>query len=315
MNRYKTGLFGYQGEFFKIKDFSDFTHLGESRGDLIDTVYLNPPVEVSVQGDIYLISEYKDYIISENLHYLILSGAPLGVLDNSEKTTVSLAVADFQKEDSQEESPYIKIKEIINSGNTKVGLESLSLDARQINKCLAFLFRAEIIKRSEILISLSEMLKEKRFNEILEKVAEEAQVEKNGLEEYLLKSIDEEASEEDSGALLETSEYRIQSPFLNIFGIYNKKTGKVKLLTPDSVSFDWDDWGDCFGRDLWDKAESEEFTKKALAFTSVEILIRSILNLKLSLYNLGLNADGTKAFFLKRFFGKKILRKTLKNPL
>ena len=190
MNRYKTGLFGYQGEFFKIKDFSDFTHLGESRGDLIDTVYLNPPMEVSVQGNIYLISEYKDYIISEDLHYLILSGAPLGVLDNSEKTTVSLAAVDFQKGDSQEESPYIKIKEIIASGNTKVGLESLSLAANQINKCLAFLFRAEIIKRSEILISLSEMLKEKRFNEISEKVAEEAQVEVGDLEEYLLKSID-----------------------------------------------------------------------------------------------------------------------------
>ena len=185
MNRYKTGLFGYQGEFFKIKNFFDFVRLGEARGDLIDTVYLNSPVEVSVQGNIYLISEYKDYIISENLHYLVLSGAPLGALDNFEKTTASLAVVDFQKEDSQEESPYIKIKEIINSGNTKVGLESLSLDAHQINKCLAFLFRAEIIKRSEILISLSEMLKEKRFNEILEKVAEEAQVEKSSLEKYL----------------------------------------------------------------------------------------------------------------------------------
>ncbi len=314
MNRYKTGLFGYQGEFFKIKDFFDFVRLGESRGDLIDTVYLNPPVEVSVQGGIYLISEYKDYIISD-LHYLVLSGAPLEAPDNSEKTTISLATEDFQKEDFQEESPYIKIKETIASGNTKVGLESLSLAVGQINKCLAFLLRAEIIKRSEILISLSEMLKEKRFNEILEKVAEESQVEVGDLEEYLLKSIDEEASELNSGALLETAEYRIQSPFSNIFGIYNKKTGKVKLLTPDSVSFDWDDWGDCFGRDLWDKAESEEFTKKALAFTSVEILIRSILNLKLSLYNLGLNADGTKAFFLKRFFGKKILRKALKNPL
>ena len=314
MNRYKTGLFGYQGEFFKIKDFFDFVRLGESRGDLIDTVYLNPPVEVSVQGGIYLISEYKDYIISD-LHYLVLSGAPLEAPDNSEKTTISLATEDFQKEDFQEESPYIKIKETIVSGNTKVGLESLSLAASQINKCLAFLLRAEIIKRSEILISLSEMLKEKRFNEILEKVAEESQVEVGDLEEYLLKSIDEEASELNSGALLETAEYRIQSPFSNIFGIYNKKTGKVKLLTPDSVSFDWDDWGDCFGRDLWDKAESEEFTEKALAFTSVEILIRSILNLKLSLYNLGLNVDGTKAFFLKRFFGKKILRKALKNPL
>lgn len=314
MNRYKTGLFGYQGEFFKIKDFFDFVRLGESRGDLIDTVYLNPPVEVSVQGGIYLISEYKDYIISD-LHYLVLSGAPLEAPDDSKKTTISLATEDFQEEDLQEESPYIKIKETIASGNTKVGLESLSLAASQINKCLAFLLRAEIIKRSEILISLSEMLKEKRFNEILEKVAEEAQVDVGNLEEYLLKSIDEEASELNSGVLLETAEYRIQSPFLNIFGIYNKKTGKVKLLTPDSVSFDWDDWGDCFGRDLWDKAESEEFTKKALAFTSVEILIRSILNLKLSLYNLGLNADGTKAFFLKRFFGKKILRKALKNPL
>lgn len=314
MNRYKTGLFGYQGEFFKIKDFFDFVRLGESRGDLIDTVYLNPPVEVSVQGGIYLISEYKDYIISD-LHYLVLSGAPLEAPDNSEKTTISLATEDFQKEDFQEESPYIKIKETIASGNTKVGLESLSLAASQINKCLAFLLRAEIIKRSEVLISLSEMLKEKRFNEILEKVAEEAQVEVGDLEEYLLKSIDEEASELNSGVLLETAEYRIQSPFSNIFGIYNKKTGKVKLLTPDSVSFDWDDWGDCLGRDLWDKAESEEFTKQALAFTSVEILIRSILNLKLSLYNLGLNVDGTKAFFLKRFFGKKILRKALKNPL
>lgn len=314
MNRYKTGLFGYQGEFFKIKDFFDFVRLGESRGDLIDTVYLNPPVEVSVQGGIYLISEYKDYIISD-LHYLVLSGAPLEAPDDSKKTTISLATEDFQKEDFQEESPYIKIKETIASGNTKVGLESLSLAASQINKCLAFLLRAEIIKRSEVLISLSEMLKEKRFNEILEKVAEESQVEAGDLEEYLLKSIDEEASELNSGVLLETAEYRIQSPFSNIFGIYNKKTGKVKLLTPDSVSFDWDDWGDCFGRDLWDKAESEEFTKKALAFTSVEILIRSILNLKLSLYNLGLNVDGTKAFFLKRFFGKKILRKALKNPL
>ena len=314
MNRYKTGLFGYQGEFFKIKDFFDFVRLGESRGDLIDTVYLNPPVEVSVQGGIYLISEYKDYIISD-LHYLVLSGAPLEAPDDSKKTTISLATEDFQKEDFQEESPYIKIKETIASGNTKIGLESLSLAASQINKCLAFLLRAEIIKRSEVLISLSEMLKEKRFNEILEKVAEESQVEAGDLEGYLLKSIDEEASELNSGVLLETAEYRIQSPFSNIFGIYNKKTGKVKLLTPDSVSFDWDDWGDCFGRDLWDKAESEEFTKKALAFTSVEILIRSILNLKLSLYNLGLNADGTKAFFLKRFFGKKILRKALKNPL
>lgn len=313
MNRYKTGLFGYQGEFFKIKDFFDFVHLGESRGDLIDTVYLNPPAEVSVHGDIYLISEYKDYSISD-LHYLVLSGAPLGALDNSEKTTIWLATEDFQEEDLQEESPYIKIKETITSGNTKVGLESLSLDAHQINKCLAFLFRAEIIKRSEILISLSEMLKEKRFNEILEKVAEEAQVEKNGLEEYLLKSIDEEASELNSGVLLETAEYRIQSPFLNIFGIYNKKTGKVKLLTPDSVSFDWDDWGDCLGRDLWNMAESEEFSEKALAFTSVEILIRSILNLKLSLYNQGLNADGTKAFFLKRFFEKRALRKILRYP-
>ena len=315
MNRYKTGLFGYQGEFFKIKDFFDFVRLGESRGDLIDTVYLNPPVEVSVQGNIYLISEYKDYIISENLHYLVLSGAPLGSLDNSEKTTASLVVADFQKEDSQEESPYIKIKEIINSGNTKVGLESLSLDVHQINKCLAFLFRAEIIKRSEILISLSEMLKEKRFNEILEKVAEEAQVEKSSLEEYLLKSIDEEASESDSGALLETAEYIIQSPFLNIFGIYNKKTGRVKLLTPESISFNWDEWGDCLGRDLWDKAGEEEFAKEALARASAEILGRSILNLRLSLCNLGFNVDGTKAFFLKRFFEKRALQKILKNPL
>lgn len=314
MNRYKTGLFGYQKEFFKMKGPLDLLRL-EGLGDLIDTVYLNPPVEVQVHGDIYIISEYKDYIISENLHYLVLSGAPLGALDNFEKTTASLAVVDFQKEDSQEESPYIKIKEIINSGNTKVGLESLSLDAHQINKCLAFLFRAEIIKRSEILMSLSEMLKEKRFNENLEKVAEEAQVEKSSLEKYLLKSIDEEASESDSGVLLETAEYIIQSPFLNIFGIYNKKTGRVKLLTPESISFNWDEWGDCLGRDLWDKAAEEEFAKEALARASTEILGRSILNLRLSLCNLGFNVDGTKAFFLKRFFEKRALQKILKNPL
>ena len=135
------------------------------------------------------------------------------------------------------------------------------------------------------------------------------------MEEYLLKSIDVQAVERNPEALLETAEYMIQSPFLNIIGIYNKKTGEVRLLTPESVSFNWDEWGDCLGRDLWDKAGEEEFTKEALARASTEILGRSILNLRLSLCNLGFNVDGTKAFFLQRFFEKRALQKILKNPL
>ena len=163
-------------------------------------------------------------------------------------------------------------------------------------------------------MTLSEMLEEKRFSEILEKVAEEAQVKIDDLEEYLLKSVDVQAVERNPEPLLETAEYMIQSPFLHIIGIYNKKTGEVRLLTPESVSFNWDNWGDRFGRDLWSKAGDAEFTKEAVALASVELLSRSILNLKLSLYNMGFNVDGTKAFFLKRFFEKRALRKILRYP-
>ena len=77
VNRYKTGLFGFQGEFFKIKDLFDFLVLGEARGDLIDTVHLDPPTEISVYGNIYRASKYRDYAMSDNIHYLILEGLSL----------------------------------------------------------------------------------------------------------------------------------------------------------------------------------------------------------------------------------------------
>ena len=314
MNRYKTGLFGFQGEFFKIKDLFDFLALGEARGDLIDTVYLDPPTEISVYGNIYHASKYRDYAMSDDIHYLILEGNALGAQSDSEKTFINLVVDDSPIEGFQDESPYIKAKEIINSGNTEIALESLSFDARQINMHLVFLLIAELTRRAEILMTLSEMLKEKRFGEILEKVAEEAQVKIDDLGEYLLKSIDVQAVERNPEPLLETAEYMIQSPFLHIIGIYNKKTGEVRLLTPESVSFNWDNWGDCFGRDLWSRAGDAEFIKEATALASVELLSRSILNLKLSLYNMGFNVDGTKAFFLKRFFEKRALRKILRYP-
>ena len=314
MNRYKTGLFGFQGEFFKIKDLFDFLALGEARGDLIDTVYLDPPTEISVYGNIYHASKYRDYAMSDDIHYLILEGNALGAQSDSEKTFINLVVDDSPIEGFQDESPYIEAKKIINSGNTEIALESLSFDARQINMHLVFLLIAELTRRAEILMTLSEMLEEKRFSEILEKVAEEAQVKIDDLEEYLLKSVDVQAVERNPEPLLETSEYMIQSPFLHIIGIYNKKTGEVRLLTPESVSFNWDNWGDRLGRDLWSRAGDAEFAKEAIALASVELLSRSILNLKLSLYNMGFNIDGTKAFFLKRFFEKRALRKILRYP-
>ena len=314
MDRYKTGLFGFQGEFFKIKDLFDFLALGEARGDLIDTVYLDPPTEISVYGNIYHASKYRDYAMSDDIHYLILEGNALGAQSDSEKTFINLVVDDSPIEGFQDESPYIEAKKIINSGNTEIALESLSFDARQINMHLVFLLIAELTRRAEILMTLSEMLKEKRFGEILEKVAEEAQVKIDDLEEYLLKSIDVQAVERNPKPLLETAEYMIQSPFLHIIGIYNKKTGEVRLLTPESVSFNWDNWGDRFGRDLWSRAGDAEFIKEATALASIELLSRSILNLKLSLYNMGFNVDGTKAFFLKRLFEKRSLRKILRYP-
>ena len=265
-------------------------------------------------GDIYRISKYRDYVISDNIHYLILEGNALGAQSDSEKTFINLVVDDSPIEGFQDGSPYIEAKKIINSGNTEIALESLSFDAHQINMHLVFLLIAELTRRAEILMTLSEMLEEKRFSEILEKVAEEAQVKIDDLEEYLLKSVDAQAVERNPEPLLETAEYMIQSPFLHIIGIYNKKTGEVRLLTPEAISFNWDNWGDCFGRDLWAKAGDAEFIKEAVALASVELLSRSILNLKLSLYNMGFNVDGTKAFFLKRFFEKRALRKILRYP-
>ena len=306
MNRYKTGLFGYQKEFFKMKGPLDLLRL-EELGDLTDTVYLDPPKEVSVYGDIYNVSEYKDYVISDEFHYLVLDATPLGDTSGPGRTNINLTAIDLP-----EESPYLKVKEIINSGDAQSKIESLSPTSDQINKYFPVLLISEILWRAQILSSLEELLEENNFNGAVEMLAEATETAVDDLEDYFLRSVDVQA-DEGQGALLETAEYKIQSPFAGVIGIYNEKTGQVRLLTPDSLPTDAREWGDCLGRDLWNKAGEEEFAKEALVRAAEEMIGRSLINLKLSLYNLGLNIDGTKAFFLKRFFGKKILRRSLKN--
>ena len=306
MNRYKTGLFGYQKEFFKMKGPLDLLRL-EELGDLTDTVYLDPPKEVSVYGDIYNVSEYKDYVISDEFHYLVLDATPLGDTNSLGRTNINLTAIDLP-----EESPYLKVKEIINSGDAQSKIESLSPTSDQINKYFPVLLISEILWRAQILSSLEELLEENNFNGAVEMLAEATETTADDLEDYFLRSVDAQA-DEGQEALLETAEYKIQSPFAGVLGIYNKKTGQVRLLTPDSLPTDAREWGDCLGRDLWNKAGEEEFAKEALVRAAEEMIGRSLINLKLSLYNLGLNIDGTKAFFLKRFFGKKILRRSLKN--
>ena len=306
MDRYKTGLFGYQKEFFKMKGPLDLLRL-EELGDLTDTVYLDPPKEVSVYGDIYTVSEYKDYVISDEFHYLVLDATPLGDTSGLGRTNINLTAIDLP-----EESPYLKVKEIINSGDAQSKIESLSPTPDQINKYFPVLLISEILWRAQILSSLEELLEENNFGGAVEMLAEATETTADDLEDYFLRSVDAQADESQE-ALLETAEYKIQSPFAGVLGIYNKKTGQVRLLTPDSLPTDAREWGDCLGRDLWNKAGEEEFAKEALVRAAEEMIGRSLINLKLSLYNLGLNIDGTKAFFLKRYFGKKILRRSLKN--
>lgn len=305
-DRYKTGLFGYQKEFFKMKGPLDLLRL-EELGDLMDTVYLDPPKEVSVYGDIYTVSEYKDYVISDEFHYLVLDATPLGDTSGLGRTNINLTAIDLP-----EESPYLKVKETINSGDAQSKIESLSPTSDQINKYFPVLLISEILWRAQILSSLEELLEENNFNGAVEMLAEATGTAVDDLEDYFLRSVDVQA-DEGQEALLETAEYKIQLPFAGVLGIYNKKTGQVRLLTPDSLPADAREWGDCLGRDLWNKAGEEEFAKEALVRAAEEMIGRSLINLKLSLYNLGLNIDGTKAFFLKRFFGKKILRRSLKN--
>ena len=305
-DRYKTGLFGYQKEFFKMKGPLDLLRL-EELGDLTDTVYLDPPKEVSVYGDIYTVSEYKDYVISDEFHYLVLDATPLGDTSGLGRTNINLTAIDLP-----EESPYLKVKEIINSGDAQSKIESLSPTPDQINKYFPVLLISEILWRAQILSSLEELLEENNFGGAVEMLAEATETTADDLEDYFLRSVDAQADESQE-ALLETAEYKIQSPFAGVLGIYNKKTGQVRLLTPDSLPTDAREWGDCLGRDLWNKAGEEEFAKEALVRAAEEMIGRSLINLKLSLYNLGLNIDGTKAFFLKRYFGKKILRRSLKN--
>ena len=305
-DRYKTGLFGYQKEFFKMKGPLDLLRL-EELGDLTDTVYLDPPKEVSVYGDIYTVSEYKDYVISDEFHYLVLDATPLGNASGLGRTNINLTAIDLP-----EESPYLKVKETINSGDAQSKIESLSPTSDQINKYFPVLLISEILWRAQILSSLEELLEENDFGGAVEMLAEATETTVDDLEDYFLRSVDVQA-DEGQEALLETAEYKIQSPFSGVLGIYNKKTGQVRLLTPDSLPIDAREWGDCLGRDLWNKAGEEEFAKEALVRATEGMIGRSLINLKLSLYNLGLNIDGTKAFFLKRFFGKRILRRSLKN--
>ena len=103
--------------------------------------------------------------------------------------------------------------------------------------------------------------------------------------------------------------------FKDLYYVYgNNKEFLFKFNDEDNELIESRDEGG-INLGIWNTPQNRErFIKEAVALASVELLSRSILNLKLSLYNMGFNVDGTKAFFLKRFFEKRALRKILRYP-
>ena len=125
---------------------------------------------------------------------------------------------------------------------------------------------------------------------------------------YIINSMDVQASFENSHEL-ESTEYRVQEPFFRSAGIVSKKTGEVRLLS-GALILESSAWSSMTARSLWKKAGEPENRATAEHDIAMDLTLRGLDAIQLSLALRGVTVEGER---IKGFKKRRLIRRLKKN--
>ena len=296
---YSCDVFGFLNVINPLTDFEERVRLGKDYYRSVKTVEFDTLHELAVSGEIYSIKTLRDYKISDILHLIELDVD----LPDSPEAEQSLVVQSLLP-DLPENSAYKKVIDIIENSDDTVDVEKLAPEETEIERCLTSLLLEEYKRKCDFLMDLTtnntpllDLIKKHSRYEVSEDASS-----------YIINSMDLQASFENSHEL-EVAEYRVQEPFFRSAGIVNKKTGEVRLLS-GAIIPEGSTWSSVTARSLWRKAGEPESRATAERDVAMELTLRGLDAIQLSLALRGVTVEGGK---LRGFKKRKLIRRLKKN--
>ena len=296
---YNCDVFGFLNVINPIADFEERVKLGRSYYRSVDTIEFDTLHELAVSGEVYRVKTLKDYKVSDSIHVLELDVTLPGPLEDEGSLVIQTLLLDLP-----ENSAYTKVMDIIKSSDDTVDIAKFAPERAEIEGCLAVLLLEEYRRKCDFLTELTannapllDLIKKYSKYEVNESVSS-----------YIINSMDVQASFENSHEL-ESTEYRVQEPFFRSAGIVSKKTGEVRLLS-GALILECSAWSSMTARSLWKKAGEPENRATAEHDIAMDLTLRGLDAIQLSLALRGVTVEGER---IKGFKKRRLIRRLKKN--
>lgn len=297
---YSCDVFGFLNVINPITNFEGRVELGKKYYRSVDTVKFDTLHELAVSGEVYRVKTLKDYKVSDNIHVLELDATLPGPLEDEGSLVIQTLLLDLP-----ESNAYTQVIDIIKSSDDTVDVEKFTPKASEIEECLINLLLEEYKRKCDFLMDLTTS-----STLLLDLIKKHSRYEVNeNASSYIINSMDLQASFKNSHEL-EVAEYRMQEPFFKSAGIVNKKTGEVRLLSGALLLEGSAWWSSVTARKLWRKAGEPESRATAEREVAMELTLRGLDAIQLSLALRGVTTEGEK---LRGFKKRRLIKRLKKN--
>lgn len=297
---YSCDVFGFLNVINPITNFEGRVELGKKYYRSVDTVKFDTLHELAVSGEVYRVKTLKDYKVSDNIHVLELDATLPGPLEDEGSLVIQTLLLDLP-----ESNAYTQVIDIIKSSDDTVDVEKFTPEKTEIEECLINLLLEEYKRKCDFLMDLTTS-----STPLLDLIKKHSRYEVNeNASSYIINSMDLQASFKNSHEL-EVAEYRVQEPFFKSAGIVNKKTGEVRLLSGALLLEGSAWWSSVTARKLWRKAGEPESRATAEREVAMELTLRGLDAIQLSLALRGVTIEGEK---LRGFKKRRLIKRLKKN--
>lgn len=297
---YSCDVFGFLNVINPITNFEGRVELGKKYYRSVDTVKFDTLHELAVSGEVYRVKTLKDYKVSDNIHVLELDATLPGPLEDEGSLVIQTLLLDLP-----ESNAYTQVIGIINASDDTVDVEKFTPKASEIEECLINLLLEEYKRKCDFLMDLTTS-----STPLLDLIKKHSRYEVNeNVSSYIINSMDLQASFKNSHEL-EVAEYRVQEPFFKSAGIVNKKTGEVRLLSGALLLEGSAWWSSVTARKLWRKAGEPDSRATAEREVAMELTLRGLDAIQLSLALRGVTTEGEK---LRGFKKRRLIKRLKKN--
>ena len=296
---YNCDVFGFLNVLNPLTDFEGRVRLGRDYCRSVKTVKFDTLHELAISGEIYRVEAMKDYNIDNTIHLLELDVTLPDSPEFGGSLTVQALLLDLPGSNA-----YEKVMDIIKTSDDTVDVEKFAPKKFEIEECLTSLLLEEYRRKCDFLMELTA-----NSIPLLDLIKKYSRYEVNeDASSYIINSMDLQASFENSHEL-EVAEYRVQEPFSGAAGIVNKKTREVRLLSsaiiPEGLT-----WSSMTARSLWRKAGEPESRATAERDIAMELTLRGLDAIQLSLALRGVTVEGNK---LRGFRKRRLIRRLKKD--